>query len=61
MHGMFDVLESERTALFERLWAAGRSVFALNNYTDIVFSTDANKCAYDFWASIEAWDGFELE
>ena len=50
-HGMFEVSEEQRTALFERLWKAGGSVFALNNYTDIIFSREANKLAYDFWAS----------
>lgn len=50
-HGMFEVTHEERTELLDRLWEAGGSVFALNNYGDIISDEKANKIAYDYWAN----------
>ncbi len=41
--------DEERTALFEKLWAAGGFQFWLANYHDILFKKDANELCYDFW------------
>lgn len=50
-HGLFEAPEEHRLQMFERLWGAGGSVFALNNYGDIIVDKEANKVVYDFWAS----------
>ncbi|KAK3714863.1 hypothetical protein LTR37_007598 [Vermiconidia calcicola] len=50
-HGMFETSAKERTQLLERLWEVGGAAFALNGYNDVIFDPNANKVAYDFWAS----------
>jgi len=44
-----EVSSEERTAAFERLWAAGGFHYWVGNYADILVDERANRLAYDFW------------
>ena len=44
-----EVSAEERSATYEKLWAAGGFSFWLGTYQDILFDEDANLTAYEFW------------
>lgn len=48
---IFDVSDSEREEYYEVLWRAGSFGFGASNYKEIVFDKQANRLAYNFWAS----------
>lgn len=48
--GTFDDAPAERERFYDALWTHGGFRFWLGNYRDMLFSADANREAYAFWA-----------
>lgn len=46
----FDDAPEEREAVYRSLWDYGGFRYWLGNYKDMLFSADANREAYNFWA-----------